>query len=81
MQLHPHFVSIFILDTLNSLGFCSSYSEVQRLESCASVSYGTDIPDLHTVSVAHTVQYIADNVDHNDCMLYGHDVSPFMVLT
>lgn len=59
VQLHHHFASKYLIDVLNSLGFCVSYSEVQMFESCAAVSNRTDFQnDMF-------VQYIADNVDHN----------------
>lgn len=68
--MHHHFGSIFLLDTLNTLGFASSYTEVQRFE-------------LNAAAAAHDrtntgfgngtfVQYIADNVDHNLRTLDGH---------
>lgn len=70
VQMHHHFGSRFLLDTLNTLGFASSYTEVQRFE-------------LHAAAAAHDrtntqfgngtfVQYIADNVDHNLRTLDGH---------
>ena len=62
MQLHHHFSSRFLIDSLNTYGFCCSYSEVQRFERNASVCQGTDIPNLTPDQV---VQYVANNVDHN----------------
>ena len=43
VQLHHHFGSRFLIDLLHALGFCSSYSEVQRFLSSAAVASGTDI--------------------------------------
>ncbi len=37
VQLHHHFSSRFFIDSLNSHGFCSSYSEIQHFERSASV--------------------------------------------
>ncbi|KAK3105999.1 hypothetical protein FSP39_010552 [Pinctada imbricata] len=38
IQMHHHFGSILLLDTLNSLGFASSYTEVQKFELNAAAS-------------------------------------------
>ena len=61
VQMHHHFGSKFLIETLNSLGFCSSYHEVQRFEQSAAVSQGIEIKK----SNEQFVQFIADNVDHN----------------
>ena len=64
IQLHHHFASKFLIDSLNKHGFCCSYSEVIKFE-CND-------------AVAHFVQYVADNVDHNiqtiDGMNTFHDM-------
>ena len=70
VQLHHHFGSKFVIDSLNSHGFCSSYSEVQRFEMSAAMSQGTDIPGLAT---GRFVQFVADNADHNVATLDGHN--------
>ncbi|WAR20764.1 hypothetical protein MAR_014738 [Mya arenaria] len=69
IQLHHQFGSKFLIDILNSLGFCVSYTEVQKFESSAAVSKGTDIPAFVPGSF---VQYVADNVDHNIRTIDGH---------
>ncbi len=69
VQLHHHFASRFLIDTLHKHGFCCSYSEVHQFERNAVLSYGTDIPH----SVPQFVQYVADNVDHNIRTLDGND--------
>lgn len=62
VQLHHHFASKFLIDSLNKHGFCCSYSEVIKFERNATVAQRTDIPGFS----GHFVQYIiADNVDHN----------------
>ena len=38
VQMHTHFRSRYIFDTLHALGFCSSYNEVQKFERNATVS-------------------------------------------
>lgn len=68
VQLHHHFASRFLIDSLNNHGFCSSYSEVQHFERSASVCQGTDIPNL---TADRVVQYAADNVDHNTVTIDG----------
>ena len=70
VQLHHHFSSRFLIDSLNTYGFCCSYSEVQRFERNASVCQGTDIPNLTPDQV---VQYVADNVDHNIITIDGRN--------
>jgi hypothetical protein len=68
VQLHHHFASKFLIDTLHTLGFCSSYTEVLKFQSSAAVTQGTDIlgfaPDRF-------IQFVADNVDHNIRTLDG----------
>lgn len=70
VQLHHSFASRFLLETLSNLGFCSSYSEVQKLETSAAIAQGIDIPGYVEGSF---IQYVADNVDHNIRTLDGSD--------
>ena len=35
VTLHRYFGSRYLIDMLHKLGFCSSYTEVQRFENCA----------------------------------------------
>ena len=69
VQLHHHFASRFLLDSLHHLGFCSSYHEVKKFEQNAAANQGTKISGLTT----KCIQYVGDNVDHNIQMLDGHD--------
>ena len=62
VQVHHHFASRFLLESLYSSGFCSSYAEVKTFEMSAACSHGTDIPGI---SPDHSLQYVADNADHN----------------
>lgn len=39
IQIHHHFGSTFLIDTLNSLGFSSSYSEVQKFELVTTTTH------------------------------------------
>ena len=43
-QMHHHYGSKFLIDSLNSHGFCSSYTEVKKFEMSAAQIKGTDIP-------------------------------------
>ena len=67
--MHHHFASRFLIDSLHKHGFCCSYNEIQQFERNAALSYKTDIPNYTTQSV----QYAADNVDHNIRTLDGND--------
>ena len=62
VQMHRTFGSRFLIDTLSHLGFCTSYSEVRKFELNAAVFHGIDLPE--TTDMKHTVQFVADNVDH-----------------
>ena len=56
------FGSRFLIDSLYSHGFCSSYSEVQKFEGSAAFHQGTEIEGINNESF---IYHIADNVDHN----------------
>ena len=68
VQMHRHFASKFLIDSLHQHGFCSSYQEVQRFERCAAVSHGTELPNICS---GQFLQYVADNVDHNTRTIDG----------
>ena len=68
--MHHHFGSKFLIDCLNSMGFCSSYSEVIRFERSAAKFQGTDLPNITS---NHFIQSVAENVDHNIVTLDGHN--------
>lgn len=70
IQMHHHFASKFLIDTLSKLGFSSSYTEVQRFEVSAAAWQGNSIPALAQGQFA---QFVADNVDHNIRTLDGHN--------
>ena len=69
IQLHHHFASRFLIDSLHRHEFCCSYQEVQRFGQNAAVDQGTEIPN-HTTEF---VQYVADNVDQNIRTFDGND--------
>jgi hypothetical protein len=61
VQWHLLFGSKMLIEMLNELGFCCSYSEVQKFEKSAAVSQTFDRPDL---SGNEFIQFMADSVDH-----------------
>ena len=65
---HRHFGSRYLIDTLNRVGFCSSYREVLRFESCSAQQHGVNLYDVGNESFLH---YIGDNADHNINTLDG----------
>ena len=69
VQLHHHFASRFLIDTVHRLRFCSSYQEAQIFNQNAALDQGTDVPDYN----GEFLQYVADNVDHNIPTLDGND--------
>ena len=68
VQMHHHFASRFLIDTLSEHGFSCSYAEVQRYERSAAVAHGSHTT---TNSEDNFIQFIADNVDHNIATLDG----------
>ena len=70
-QMHHHFGSRFLVDTLYKHGFGCSYSEVQAFEKCSALAQGLDTEVAQSNS-ERVVQFIADNVDHDIATLDGH---------
>jgi hypothetical protein len=70
IQLHHHFSSKFLIDTLHKYGFCCSYKEVVTYERSAAVAQGTDLPNCTSDKC---IQYVADNVDHAICTIDGRN--------
>ena len=69
VQLHYHFRSRFLIDTLYNLGFCSSYSEVLRFEeNAASCRSDNLISEIKSTGICLFAAY---NVDHNIVTLNG----------
>ena len=68
IQMHHHFGSKFLIDSLHTHGFCSSYATVLQYERNAAVAQGTDLPSHISDQF---IQYVADNVDHNTRTLDG----------
>lgn len=68
VQMHHHFASRFLIDSLHAHGFSCSYSEVQEYERSAAVNHGNDLP-AHDQN--QHLQFVVDNVDHNIATLDG----------
>nr|XP_054767556.1 uncharacterized protein LOC129274841 [Lytechinus pictus] len=68
VQLHRHFASRFLIDTLHSQGFCCSFFEVKRYERRAAISQEAEFPDC---TGGENIQYVANNIDHNTATLDG----------
>jgi len=68
VQMHHQFASKFLIESVHSHGFCSSYATVQNYERSAAATQGIDIPGWTPGSF---IQYVADNVDHNTRTLDG----------
>lgn len=69
-QMQYLYRSRFLVDTLNAMGFGSSYSEVQRFEKNAACSVVPDV--LGDIDITDTTLLLAaDNVDHNIITLDG----------
>ena len=68
VQMHHHFASRFLVNTLHEHGFACSYADVIKYEQSAAVAQGTEIPGF---TEEHHIQYVADNVDHNVATIDG----------
>ena len=65
--MHHFYGSKYLIDTQNSMRFCSSCTEIQKFEISAASSQGTSLD----ISDGHCVQYVVDNVDHSIGTLDG----------
>ena len=48
VQMHHHFSSKFLVDTLYRLGFCSSYTEIKKFETSAAASLVINLVNSHS---------------------------------
>lgn len=69
VQMHHHFASKFLVDSLYQLGFSCSYSEVQMYERSAAVAQKLEVCGF---TPGHFMQYVADNANHNIRTIDGH---------
>ena len=68
VQLDHHFCSRFLIDTINALGYSSSYSEIQLFKRSAAACKDDSFDEMVENQL---VQHVADNVDHDICTLDG----------
>ena len=71
IQMHHLFRSKFLINSLYALGFSSSYSEVQRFEENAAISFSQSMSDFEINNNEHTLLFAGDNVDHNIMTIDG----------
>lgn len=57
IQMHHHFGSKHLIQTLNKLGFCASYAEVLKFKLCAAIST-TDVELQHNANIVIIVVLI-----------------------
>ncbi|CAJ1064633.1 hypothetical protein SNEBB_002215, partial [Xyrichtys novacula] len=70
VQMHHLYRSRFLMDSLSTMWFASSYPEVQRFEENAACSLAEDV--LGDVEILNqSLLFAADNVDHNIITLDG----------
>lgn len=63
-----------MIDSLSAMGFCSSYSEVQRFEENAATYTALDLlSDGDIDGPDSALMFAANNVDHNIMTLDGKD--------
>ena len=58
VQLHHHFASKVLIQSVNRLGFCCSYAEVQKYERAATKTLSVDITGFasgHFVQIMWTI--------------------------
>ena len=67
--MHHHYRSRHVIDTLNRLGFGSSYNEVIKFErnACTNVKKSPN----GQITEESTLHFVADNIDHNTSTLNG----------
>ena len=69
VQLHNHYASKYLIDTLHNLGLCCNYKEVQRYEQNVAMNNDSDLTRYES---SQFMQYVADNVAHNIQTIDGH---------
>lgn len=60
-----------MVNTLNAFGFCSTYAEAKKFQSCATVALHAE--KLNSNYNIPVIKYVADNVDHNLRTLDGRN--------
>ena len=69
--MHHHCCSRHITDTFNRFEFCSSYNEVWKFERDACMNVKKSLTGQ--ITEESTLHFVADNVNHNTCMLNGNN--------
>ena len=73
VQLHQHFRSKYLIESLNNLSYCSSYNEALRFECNAALASGLQL-DCFICDNSY-IKFSADNVDNNIRTLDGQNTS------
>ena len=86
VQVNHHFASRFFNDLLHSLGFACSYDVVQSFskKKTVAITQGSELSLLEPGTFGqYHVEFIADNVDHNQITIDGHNTlhAKVMMLT
>ena len=71
VQMHHHFQSKYLIESLHALGFSASYKEVLKFERNAAMISGAKLDGRVDESI--TLKFSADNVDHDTFTLNGQD--------
>ena len=78
VHLHDYFASRYLIDTLHSMGFTRSYSEVRKFEMNAALMFND-----HNLKIENTqnICFMVDNVDHDPANLDGKNTVHWMGMT
>ena len=71
VQMHHLLRSRFLIDSLSTMGFASSYPELQRFEMHAACSLAPDVLGGDIDILSQSLLFAGDNVDHNIITLDG----------
>ena len=71
VQMHHLYMSRFLIDSLSTMGFASSYQEVQRFEVNAACSLAPDMLGGDMDILDQFLLFAGDNVDHTIITLDG----------
>ena len=71
VQMHHMYRSRFLIDSLSTMGFSSSYVEVQRFELNSACSRAPDLLGSDIDMLGTSLLFAGDNVDHNIITLDG----------
>lgn len=63
VQMHHHFMSSFLVNTLHDHGFACSYADVIKYEQNAAVAQGTEIPGFTESIIYNMLQTTSATID------------------